>query len=92
LLPVFDTLVLANQHVQNDGLQVSINQFLDTLKSEGVTKIDTVGREFDPEFMEAITTVEGDEGKVVNEVRTGFLLNDKLLRAAQVTVGKADKS
>src|SRR5664279_1867877 len=32
LLPILDTLVLANQHVENDGLQVSINQFLDTLK------------------------------------------------------------
>src|SRR6266699_1471361 len=51
LLPVLDTLELANKHVQDKGLQVSIGQFLDTLKAEGVTKIETVGKEFDPMFM-----------------------------------------
>src|SRR2546430_602084 len=32
LLPVLDTLELANKHVQDEGLRVSISQFLDTLK------------------------------------------------------------
>lgn len=88
ILGVLDTLLLAQQHVTDKNLEVSINHFLDVLKSEGVTRIKTSGEEFSPELMEAISTVEGDEGKVVNEVRAGFLLNDKLLRAAQVTVGK----
>src|SRR6266581_2556132 len=47
LLPVLDTLELASKHVEDKGLQVTIGQFLDTLKSEGVTKIETVGKEFD---------------------------------------------
>ena len=88
LLPVLDTLVLANQHVQNEGLQVSINQFLDTLKSEGVTRIETIGKEFDPALMEVIATEAGDEDKVLEEMRAGFLIHDKLLRPAQVKVGK----
>jgi molecular chaperone GrpE len=88
ILQVLDTLMLAQQHVQDKNLEVSINHFLDILKSEGVTRIQAVGKDFDPSIMEAIATVEGEAGKVVNEVRVGFMINDKLLRAAQVTVGK----
>lgn len=88
LLPVLDTLMLANQHIQNEGLSVSINQFLDTLKSEGVIRVKTVGEDFDPHTMECVTTEEGDENKVLEEVRAGYLLNDRVLRPAQVKVGK----
>jgi molecular chaperone GrpE len=88
ILQVLDTLMLAQQHVQDKNIEVSINHFLDILKAEGVTRIKTVGEDFDPEVMEAIAAAEGEEGKVVSEVRAGFMLNDKLLRASQVTVGK----
>lgn len=88
ILQVLDTLMLAQQHVQDKNLDVSINHFFDILKSEGVTRIKTVGEEFDPARMEAITIADGEDGKVVAEIRAGFMLNDKLLRAAQVTVGK----
>lgn len=87
ILTVLDTLMMASQHIQDKNLEVTINHFIDILKSEGVTRIETVGRDFDPMLMEAIATDEGEEGKVINEVRAGFLLNEKLLRAAQVTVG-----
>jgi len=36
---------------------------------------------------EAVHVTDGEEGKVIEELRPGFLLNDKVLRAAQVTVG-----
>lgn len=88
LLPVLDTLMLASKHIQDQGLTVSINQFLDTLKTEGVTKVETVGNDFDPQVMEAIAVEEGADGKVLEEMRAGYLLHDKLLRAAQVKVGK----
>jgi molecular chaperone GrpE len=88
LLPILDTLLLANQHAKDEGLKVIINQFLAILKAEEVTKIDTVGKEFDPELMEVITTGEGEDGKVLDEIRTGFMIYDKLLRPAQVRVGK----
>jgi molecular chaperone GrpE len=88
LLPVLDTLLMASKHSKDASLQVSLGQFLDILKSEGVVRIETVGKSFDPNHMEAIETVEGEDGKVVEEVRAGFLLYDKLLRAAQVKVGK----
>jgi molecular chaperone GrpE len=88
IMTVLDTLMLAQQHMQDKNLEVSIQQFLDVLKSEGVTKIETVGKKFDPNLMEAIATGEGKEGEVLEELRTGFFLHDKLLRAAQVKVGK----
>ncbi len=88
MLPVLDTLMLASKHSQDQNLLVSIAQFLDALKDEGVTKIETKGKKFDPVLMEAIQVVEGEEGKVIEEIRAGFMLHDKLLRPAEVTVGK----
>ncbi|MBA3723547.1 MAG: nucleotide exchange factor GrpE [Candidatus Levybacteria bacterium] len=88
ILSVFDTLLLAQNHLQDKNLEVSTNHFLDVLKSEGVTRIAVIGKDFDPAIMEAIATVEGEENKVINEARVGFMLNEHLLRAAQVTVGK----
>jgi Molecular chaperone GrpE (heat shock protein) len=88
ILSVLDTLVIASKHEDSEGLQVTINHFLDVLKSEGVSKIETVDCEFDPHTMEAITTGDGEEGQVLEEVKAGYFLNDKLLRPAQVKVGK----
>lgn len=90
LLPVLDTLMLAQEHIQNDGLKVSISQFLDTLRSEGVTKIEAVGKPFDPALMEAIGTDKGKEHVVLRETRVGYMINNDLLRAAQVIVGEGE--
>ncbi len=79
-------------HSEDKSLVISVKQFLDVLKSEGVTKIDAVGKEFDPHIMEAVATEDGEEGKVTSEVQTGYLMNDKLLRPALVKVGKKEKS
>lgn len=89
LLPILDTLVLAHKHTGSDELKVGISQFMDTLKTEGVVKIETVDKEFDPQFMEVVDVVEGTDDKVVEEVRAGFMIYDKLLRPAQVKVGKS---
>ena len=92
LLPILDTLMLGFKHKQTEDLKVIINQFFDVLKAEEVTKIDTKGRDFDPQLMEAIEIVEGEDGKVLEEVRVGFMIYDKLLRPAQVRVGKKIES
>ena len=89
LLPVLDTLILASKHSKDDQtLKLSVKQFFDILKVEGVEKIETEGANFDPNSMECIETVEGEEGKVVEETRTGYRLYDQVLRPAQVKVGK----
>ncbi len=54
----------------------------------GVAKIETVGKKFDPNTMEAIATDTGEEGIVLEDLRVGFIMNYKLLRPAQVKVGK----
>ena len=91
LLPVLDTLMMAEKHLHDQGLAVCINQFLDTLKAEGVTRIKTVGETFDPVFMEAIVTDIGKENEVLEELRAGYMLNEKVLRPAQVKVGNGEK-
>ncbi|RJQ35902.1 nucleotide exchange factor GrpE [Candidatus Microgenomates bacterium] len=88
LLPVLDTLVLVNKHVEDQGLKLAIQQFLDLLKTEGVVKINTKDKDFNPEEMECVQTKEGEEGKVLEEIRAGYIIGDKVLRPAQVVVGK----
>ncbi len=88
LLPALDTLMLAKKHLLDPGLDLSVQQFLDALGDEGAEKIQTTGEVFDPNLMEAIQVVEGEEGKVVDEIRAGYTLYGKVLRPAQVAVGK----
>ncbi len=88
LLPILDTLILATLHSKDEGLTVSLQQFLDVLKQEGVEKIETIGKDFDPHLMECIESIEGEEGKVLEELRAGYMLYDEVLRAVQVKVGK----
>lgn len=89
LLPILDTLMLAQKHSKDQSLAVSIGLFLDTLKAEGVEKIETNGKEFDPQMMEVVATGEGQEnGKVLEELRSGYTIVNRVLRPAQVKVGK----
>jgi len=92
LLPVLDTLILATIHSKDQNLTVSLQQFLEVLKQEGVEKIKTIGANFDPHLMECIETVGGEEGKVIEEIRAGYMLYDKVLRVAQVKIGRQIKS
>lgn len=90
LLPAFDTLILAKKHINDQGLELAIQQLFDILEREGVKKIETLEKNFDPKYMECVATVEGQEGKVIEELKPGYMLNDNSLRAAQVSVGKSD--
>ncbi len=88
LLPVLDTLILAVKHFNDSGLNMTIDQFIKVFEDEGLKKIKTVGEKFNPETMEAVTTREGEDGIVLEELRIGF----ENIRPAQVTVGKAKMS
>lgn len=100
LLPILDTLILAEKYSRGDQtLSLSVKQFLDILKLEGIERIKTKGMGFDPNLMECIETVEvdpsassGQEGKVIEEIRAGYTLYEKNLRPAQVKVGKGKAS
>lgn len=99
LLPVFDNLERALQSAERatdikpvtEGLKMVQRQFLDTIGRSGITKVPTVGSQFDPGVHEAIQQVETDEhppGTVVAEVQPGYLQGERLVRAAMVVVAK----
>lgn len=88
ILPILDTLITASKHSDDANLKISVAQFLDILKGDGVEKIETAGKEFDPITMECVMTNIGEENKVLDEIRAGYMLYDKVLRPAQVKVGR----
>ena len=74
------------------GVELILRQFNESLSAISVTVIDPLGKAFDPNNSEAIATkpVENDEddGKVVQVYKKGYDLRGKILRYAQVVVGK----
>ncbi|EKD95622.1 MAG: hypothetical protein ACD_24C00415G0001 [uncultured bacterium] len=58
------------------------------MEEEGIKRIETVNKNFDPKLMECVEVVEDKEkDRVIEEVRAGYILGDKLLRVASVKVG-----
>lgn len=88
-----DELVKLDKFGQDEHLQLIIKQFRDILTSEGLEKIEVIAKEFNPEEMECVEVearegLEEQEGKVTEELRTGYKLKGKILRVARVKVGK----
>src|SRR3990172_4986254 len=69
LLPAFDTLFLAEKHVVDEGLKLSIEKLKSALQEAGVERIKTIGEVFNPNMMECIGTTEGEDNKVTEETR-----------------------
>jgi molecular chaperone GrpE len=96
ILPVMDDLdrALANIPEESaglpwiDGIKLIYKKFHSILESMGVEEVCALGQPFDPALHEAVAHMEGDEGKVINEVQKGYKLRDKLVRPSQVVVGK----
>lgn len=73
------------------GIDMVRKQFMDTLKNNGLEMVESVGKEFDPNFHEALAQqpAEGKkDGEIILEYQKGYLLNGRLLRAAKVVVVK----
>jgi len=97
ILPFMDSLDRALEHdtgdVQafKDGVALIQDQLLCCLKKYGVEKIEAAGKDFDPNFHEALMQVESKEhenNKIVSEMEKGYLLNGRLLRPSRVCVCK----
>lgn len=88
ILPITDTLFRAQVHLNDQGLGLALKELEVFLVNQGVEKIETINQDFDPTAMECIEVVEGPENKVIEELLPGYKLFDKLLRVAQVKVGK----
>ena len=74
------------------GVELIHKQMLDLLKKRGVRVMETVGTDFDPNFHQAViheVSADHREGEVIQELRRGYMLGDRLLRPAMVKVAKA---
>ncbi len=87
LLLNLDSLKLAQSHLNDKGLQMIINQFTDTFSQEGLSVIETDGKDFDPLTMDCVEIVPGEKDKVVETISEGFYLYERTLRPAKVKVG-----
>lgn len=99
-LPVMDDMerAMANMEKAEDvaavkeGVALIIDKFVKALASEGVAKMEVVGKDFDADLHEAVAMVPGmgedNKNKVIDCVQTGYMIKDKVLRHAKVAVGQ----
>lgn len=99
LLPILDDFDRAIENIQKsddvnalkEGVELIAGKLNKTLASQGLQKMDTIGKTFDTDYHEAIALVPAqDEDKknlVMDCVQPGYMLNDKVLRHAKVVVG-----
>jgi molecular chaperone GrpE len=96
ILPILDTLERAAQFSNEDaesamakGLELTLKSFTETLTKMGVCEIEALGKEFDPNFHNAVMHVEDEsvgESTVVEVFMKGYKKGDKILRHAMVKV------
>lgn len=101
ILPAVDNMERALAHATEgesaviEGVKLTLSLLLSALKKHGVTPIDTpAGAPFDPALHQAMTQVvssDQEPNTVVAEFQKGYLLNERLLRPAMVSVAIAPK-
>ncbi len=101
-LPVVDNFDRSLKHIPTElagnnfvkGITGIVKQFEDILTSLGVKKIETVGQEFNPIYHEAVS-VEGNEGDheiIVEELQSGYKIDDEIIRPAMVKVKRQNSN
>ena len=98
LLPVVDNLQRAlSQEASEEtksflkGFEMITTQLLDVLKKHGVEEIEALGKEFDPNFHQAVmmTNEEGVASNIITEeLQKGYKLKDRVIRASLVKVNE----
>ena len=102
LLPTIDHFEAALQHADPaagagaaqslvDGLKMALGQLHTVLRDAGVEVVNAEGQHFDPQMHEAVQYIESADhpaGKVIQQLRKGYKLSDRLLRPATVVVSK----
>ncbi len=99
ILPFIDNLERAVNHSEKtedyqslvEGIKLTVQQLLNTLNKFGVSLIQSLGKPFNPAVHQAMLLVETDQhepNQVVEEFQKGYLLNERLLRPATVSVSK----
>jgi molecular chaperone GrpE len=98
-LPILDDFELAIDSAKKsksfsrfaEGVKMIFNRMRDLLKKQGLRPIKTKGEEFDPHLHQAVGTADSKkypDNLIVEEMRRGYILNDKVLRPAVVKVNK----
>lgn len=101
ILPIMDNFALAAKHIPKEfegnnwtiGIQAIEKQLEQTMSANGVEKIDSEGKVFDPSIHEAIGEISDNKYKnneIVKEEAAGYKLNGKLLRPAKVIVNNIE--
>ena len=96
ILPVLDNFqrALSACEAKDDpfykGVVMIEKQFIEALEKNGVKEIDALGKEFDPKFHHAVSTVKTEEksGIIVEVPQKGYLMNEKVIRPAMVIVSQ----
>ena len=97
LIPIFDNFERALDAPSNDtdslkeGLDMILKQFNTFLEKEKVEHIKAIGEVFDPSVHDALTSEESsehDENTVIREFVKGYMINNRVLRPAQVVIAK----
>jgi len=96
VLPALDDLERALQNRREedpwaDGIELIVRKLQNMLESEGVTRIEALGTEFDPKFHEAISHEPADgaqSGSVIGVVQNGYMLGERVIRPALVRVAQ----
>ena len=94
LLPIVDNLENALKVETKDeeykkGIELVLKQFQDMLKAQGVEEIESVGTTFNPEYHEAVSSIQDDkkgEQEIVQEYRKGYKIGNKVVRHSMVIV------
>jgi len=69
------------------GVEMTMKKLKRVLEKEEVSPIECVGQEFDPSKHEVIAKVENDEeGKIIEEIRKGYIMNGKVIRPSVVKI------
>jgi molecular chaperone GrpE len=100
ILPFIDNLERAVNHADKvidasvliEGVRLTLQQIFQILNRFGLTPFESVGKPFDPARHEAMLVVETNQhepNQVVEEFQKGYLLNERLLRPATVSVSKS---
>lgn len=102
LLPTIDNFYRAIEHSKEKkeednlvkGVELVLDGLLSTLKKAGVEEVESIGKPFDPNFHEAVSTQSDDKvakGNVLIELQKGYILNGRLIRPSMVIVSTGIK-
>ncbi|WP_461834741.1 nucleotide exchange factor GrpE [Desulfothermus sp.] len=104
IVPVIDNLELGLEHAKNveackdivEGIEMTLNILLNTLKNHGLEQIKTeIGEPFDPNYHEAMAQQEREDmepGMVSTVMQKGYKIKDRVLRPAKVMVSKKQEN